>query len=46
MLSVTKPYPFKEDGIPKLVDLLLISLSPPDDLVDLEADQLIDAQLL
>lgn len=37
---------FEEDGVPELVDLVLILLRPVDDLVDLEADQLVDAQLL
>ena len=37
---------FEEDGVPELVDLVLILLRPVDDLVDLETDQLVDAQLL
>jgi hypothetical protein len=37
---------FEEDGIPELIDLVLILLCPVDDLVDLEADQLVDAKLL
>ena len=38
--------PFEEDGIPELIDLVLILLRPVDDLVDLETDQLVNAQLL
>jgi hypothetical protein len=39
-------HPFEEDGVPELIDLGLILLRPVDDLVDLEADQLVNAQLL
>ena len=38
--------PFEEDGVPELINLVLILLSPVDDLVNLEANQLVDAQLL
>ena len=38
--------PFEEDGVPELINLVLILLSPVDDLINLEANQLVDAQLL
>ena len=34
---------FEEDSVPELIDLILILLRPVDDLVDFEADQLVDA---
>jgi hypothetical protein len=38
--------PFEEDSVPELIYLILILLRPVNDLVDLEADQLVNAQLL